>query len=160
MEANPLRRVLTAKATAFVGLAMLVAVVVGIISVASVSKNSEAAPQGPGFGAKVISQSGTLPHSGTYTSKGGKLIISAAGSGYSDAGNENIGMEVFVKGTKRGTAALIYANQKGIHLAFVPTFIVLNNVPKGQVKIELKAYQQTKTNEGDYFRVSVVEVPR
>ena len=42
MEANPLRRVLTGKATVFVGLAVLVAVVVGIISVASVSKKSEA----------------------------------------------------------------------------------------------------------------------
>jgi hypothetical protein len=40
MEANLLRRVLTAKATAFVGLTIVVAVVLAIISVASVSKTS------------------------------------------------------------------------------------------------------------------------
>jgi hypothetical protein len=68
-------------------------------------------------------------------------------------------VSVFVNGQERDTAQ-IYANQAGIHLAFVATSIVLNKAPKGPVKIELKPYQQTKTNVGDYFRVTVVELPR
>ena len=99
MEANLLRRVLTAKATAFVGLSIVVAVVLAIIFVASVSDTSEAAKPKRAFGAKeVITANGPLPLEGKYTSKGGKLIISAAGSGWSSTNDQLIGMNVFVKG--------------------------------------------------------------
>jgi hypothetical protein len=166
MEVNPLRRVLTTKAMLFVGLAMLVAVAgLVIASIAPVSQVGAAQkkPQPKSqFGAKeVINTNGALPKEGTYNKRrGGTLIVSAAGSGFSDTENKTIGMEVFVNGTKVGTAQ-VYTNEKLSHKAFVPTFAVVNGVPKGPVKIELKALNaDTKTDQNDFFRVTVEEQPR
>jgi hypothetical protein len=168
MEANPLRRVLTSKAMLFVGLAMLVAAAgLLIASMAPVGQagaaQNKAKPQPKSqFGAKeVINTNGALPKEGTYNKRrGGTLIVSAAGSGFSDTENKTIGMEVFVNGTKVGTAQ-VYTNEKLSHKAFVPTFAVVNGVPKGSVKIELKALNaDTKTDQNDFFRVTVEEQPR
>jgi hypothetical protein len=81
MEVNPLRRVLTAKVTTFVGLSMLVVVVMLVIasmdSVGQAGAKPKPKPQptniGP-FGAKeVIDATGPLPLEGTYNKrKGGK----------------------------------------------------------------------------------------
>jgi hypothetical protein len=81
MEVNPLRRVLTAKATTFVGLSMLVVVVMLVIasmdSVGQAGAKPKPKPQptnlGP-FGAnEVIDATGPLPLEGTYNKrKGGK----------------------------------------------------------------------------------------
>ena len=161
MEANPLRRVLTAKATAFVALTIVVAVVLTIISVVSVSQSSEAAKPKRAFGAKeVITASGPLPLEGKYTSKGGKLIISAAGSGWSSTKDQLIGMDVFVKGNKVGTAQ-VWTNEADSHKAFVSAFPVANKVPRGPVTIKLdKLNAQTNTDQNDFYRVTIVELPR
>jgi hypothetical protein len=168
MEVNPLRRVLTSKAMLFVGLAMLVAVAgLLIASIAPVGQASavqkKAKPQAKSqFGAKeVINTNGALPKEGTYNKRrGGTLIVSAAGSGFSDTGEKTIGMEVWVDGKNVGTAQ-VYTNEKLSHKAFVPAFAVVNGVPKGPVKIELKALNgDTKTDQNDFFRVTVEEQPR
>jgi len=115
------------------------------------------------FGAKeVINTNGALPKEGTYNKRrGGTLIVSAAGSGFSDTENKTIGMEVFVNGNKVGTAQ-VYTNEKLSHKAFVPAFEVLNPVPAGkQVNIELQPLDNTtKTDQNDFFRVTVEEQPR
>ena len=163
MEANPLRRVLTAKAMAFVGLTIVVAVVLAIISVASVSQTSEAAKPKRVFAAKeVITANGPLPVEGKYKSRGGKLIISAAGSGWSSTANQLIGMNVFVKGKNAGTAQ-VFTNEAGSHKAFVSAFPVVyaKGVGSGPVTIKLdKLNAQTQTDQNDFYRVTVVEVPR
>jgi hypothetical protein len=168
MEANPLRRVLTSKAMLFVGLAMLVAAAgLLIASIAPVGQadaaQKKAKPQPKSqFGAKeVITSNGALPKEGTYNKRrGGTLIVSAAGSGYSDTGEKTIGMTVWVDGENVGTAQ-VYTNEKDSHKAFVPAFEVVNGVPKGPVTIELKALNgDTKTDQNDYFRVTVEEQPR
>ncbi len=167
MEVNPLRRVLTSKAMMFVGLATLVAVAgLVIASMASVGQagaaQKKAKPQPKSqFGAKeVITESGALPKEGTYNKRrGGTLIVSAAGSGFSDTGEKTIGMTVWVEGKKVGTAQ-VYTNEKLSHKAFVPAFEVVNGVPKGPVKLELKPLADTKTDHNDYFRVTVEEQPR
>ena len=168
MEANPLRRVLTSKAMLFVGLAMLVAVAGLLIAslapvgqAGAVQKKAKPQPKSQ-FGAKeVINANGALPKEGTYNKRrGGTLIVSAAGSGFSDTENKTIGMEVFVNGNKVGTAQ-VYTNEKLSHKAFVPAFAVVNRVPKGAVKIELKPLNaDTKTDQNDFFRVTVEEQPR
>ncbi len=160
MEANLLRRVLTAKATAFVGLTIVVAVVLAIISVASVSKTSEAAKPGRAFAAKeVITANGPLPVEGKYQSKGGKLIISAAGSGWSSNKDQLIGMDVFVRGNKVGTAQ-VWTNEADSHKAFVSAFPVVTQVSRGPVTIKLdKLNAQTNTDQNDFYRVTVVELP-
>jgi hypothetical protein len=168
MEGNPLSRVLTSKAMLLVGLAMLVAVAgLAIASMAPVSQadaaQNKAKPQPKSqFGAKeVINSNGALPKEGTYQKRrGGTLIVSAAGSGYSDTGEKKIGMTVWVDGENVGTAQ-VYTNEKDSHKAFVPAFEVVNGVPKGPVKIELKALNaDTKTDQNDFFRVTVEEQPR
>jgi hypothetical protein len=168
MEANPLRRVLTSKAMLFVGLAMLVAAAglliasMAPVDQAGAAQNKAKAQPKSQFGAKeVIANSGALPKEGTYNKRrGGTLLVSAAGSGFSDTENKTIGMEVFVNGNKVGTAQ-VYTNEKLSHKAFVPAFAVVNNVRKGPVKIELKALNaDTKTDQNDFFRVTVEEQPR
>ena len=169
MEVNPLRRVLTSKAMLFVGLAMLVAAAgLLIASLAPVGQagaaQNKAKPQPKSqFGAKeVINTNGALPKEGTYNKRrGGTLIVSAAGSGFSDTENKTIGMEVWVDGKNVGNTAQVYTNEKLSHKAFVPAFAVVNGVPKGPVKIELKALNgDTKTDQNDFFRVTVEEQPR
>src|SRR5687768_1017372 len=106
MEVNPLRRVLTAKAKAFFGLALMVAVVMVVITSMDFVGQAGAAQKKPKpqpksrFGAKeVIATNGSkgFPITGTYKSKGGTLLISASGSGYSAAPGK-IGMAVSVDG--------------------------------------------------------------
>jgi hypothetical protein len=161
MKVNPLRSVLAAKATAFAGLAMLVAVVVlGITSVASVGTDSVAAQAASKFGAKeVIDANGPLPVNGTYTSKGGTLIISAAGSGFSGANNQLIGMKVRVDGSIENPTAEVFANNMNVHLAFVPATIVVRGLPAGPVPIVLeKGPGATTTDANDSFKVTVIEL--
>jgi hypothetical protein len=170
MEVNPLRRVLKAKARAFFGLAMLVAVVMLVIASMDSVGQAGAAQKKPKpqpksrFGAReVIATDGSegFPITGTYKSKGGTLLISAAGSGYSDTGEMKIGVEVFINGRSEpvGTAQ-VYTNEKDSHKAFVPAFEVVNKVPKGRVDIELKPLAGTKIDQNDFFRVTVEEQPR
>jgi hypothetical protein len=168
MEGNPLSRVLTTKAILLVGLAMLVGVAgLAIASMAPVGQadaaQKKAKPQPKSqFGAKeVINTNGALPKEGTYNKRrGGTLIVSAAGSGYSDTGEKTIGMTVWVDGENVGTAQ-VYTNEKLSHKAFVPTFEVVNGVPKGPVKIELRPLNaDTQTDQNDFFRVTVEEQPR
>ena len=165
MEVNPLRRVLTAKATMLVGLAMLVALVMLVMasldSVGQAGAKPKPHPKHQ-FGAKeVINANGALPHQGTYKkrSKGGTLIVSAAGSGFSNTDAKTIGMTVEVNGKTVGTAQ-VFTNEKLSHKAFVPVFAV-KKVPKGSVTIALKPLNaDTQTDQNDFFRVTVEEQPQ
>lgn len=167
MEVNPLRRALTAKAATFVGLSMLVVVVMMVIasvdSLGQAGAKPKPQPTNLGqFGAKeVIDATGPLPLEGTYNKRAdGTLLVSAAGSGFSDTGEKKIGMTVWVDGKNVGTAQ-VYTNEKLSHKAFVPAFEVVNNASKGPVKIELKPLNpDTKTDQNDFFRVTVEEQPR
>jgi hypothetical protein len=165
MEVNPLRRVLTAKATTFVGLAILVALVMMVI--ASMDSVGQAGAKTKHhkkiqFGAKeVIDTNGALPKEGTYNKRrGGTLIISAAGSGWSSNNDQLIGMNVYVDNNRVGTAQ-VWTNEAASHKAFVPVFAVVNNVSKGPHTIKLEPLNPaTKTDQNDYFRVTVEEQPR
>jgi hypothetical protein len=164
MEVNPLRRALTAKATTFVGLSMLVVVVMLVIasidSVGQAGAKTKPQPKNQ-FGAKeVIDQQGPLPLEGTYNKRaGGTLLVSAAGSGYSDTGEQKIGMTVLIDNKPVGTAQ-VYTNEKLSHKAFVPAFEVVNQLPKGTHTIKLEPLGGTKTDQNDFFRVTVEEQPR
>ena len=164
MEVNPLRKVLTAKATTFVGLSMLVVVVMLVIaSMDSVEQAGAKSKhhQKSQFGAKeVIVDHGPLPLDGTYYKHGGgTLLISAAGSGWSSDKDQLIGMNVYVDNRKVGTAQ-VWTNEAASHKAFVPVFAVVNNVSKGKHTIKLEPLGGTKTDQNDFFRVTVEEQPR
>jgi hypothetical protein len=163
MEVNPLRRVLTAKATPLVGLAMLVAVVMLVIASMDSVSQAQQKPKSQ-FGAKeVIATSGSqgFPITGTYKSKGGKLLIWASGSGYSNTGGKQIGITVSVDGARIGTA-WSYTNENLSHKAFVPAAFVVKNKPAGQLKIELdkQGFPDTTIDGNDNFKVTVLEIPK
>ena len=78
MGVNPLRRVLTTKATTFVGLSMLVVVVMLVIASMDSVGQAGAKPKptnlGP-FGAnEVIDATGPLPLEGTYNKRKGGIL--------------------------------------------------------------------------------------
>jgi hypothetical protein len=113
------------------------------------------------LGAKeVIDSNGPLPLTGTYNSKGGRLIISAAGSGWSGTATQLIGMQVFFGANAVGTAQ-VWTNEANSHKSFVSVFPVVYNVPRGPVTIKLdRLNAQTNTDQNDFYRVTVVELPR
>jgi hypothetical protein len=165
MKANPLMRVLAAKAAMFVGLALIVAVVVGIMTVAFVDTPS-AAPQLKTFGAKkVIDTDGAagFPIEGTtYTSKGGTLIVHVSGSGFHATAGTKIGMSVLVAGAQVGRVWSSTDVANG-HTAFVPGAFVVNNQPAGDVTITLDnagSLPGTQIDAKDSFKVTVVEIPK
>ena len=172
MKANPLGRVPAAKTTTFVGLAMLVAVAaLGLLSAFSAAQQPTASPSAPAqapakpniSAATVINANGGgagFPITGTYTSKGGTLILYVSGSGFSGAANK-IGMTVLVEGAKKGTV-WSYTNEASSHKAFVPAALVVRNQPAGQLQIELDnaGYPNTNIDQNDNFKVTVLEIPK
>lgn len=128
------------------------------------------------FGAaEVINIHGPLALEGTYTSKGGTLIISASGSGYRTNSPGKMGMYIKVDGNLVfGSGMGVYTNETNNHKAFVGGQEVISGLPAGQHTIRLEAnYDQAKcgtaeettqtfctvTNHEDRFRVSILEIP-
>ena len=133
--------------------------------------------------ATVIDRNGPLPLQGTYTSKGGTLIISVSGSGFRSSSNTrgagNIGMDVEVQapdGSSNGwqPGAYVFANERDSHKAFVDNQFIVTDMPAGQVTIGLNPSYDTfqcntdretihswctTTNQDDWFTVHVLEIP-
>ena len=125
--------------------------------------------------ATVISRWSTLPTQGTYTSEGGTLVISAAGSGFRSDSNTrtvgDIGMRILVDGTERGQA-LLHANERQSHKPFVARQVVVKGLAAGSHTIKLEAIYEsscntdsetrftvcTTTNSNDRFEVTVLEI--
>jgi hypothetical protein len=125
--------------------------------------------------ATVISRWAELPTQGTYTSEGGTLVISAAGSGYRAESNTrtvgDIGMRILVDGTERGQA-LLHANELQSHKPFVARQVVVKGLAAGSHTIRLEELYEgdcntaeetrftacTTTNTNDRFEVSVLEI--
>jgi len=116
-----------------------------------------------------------LPTQGTYTSEGGTLVVSAAGSGFRSDSNTrtvgDIGMRILVDGTERGQA-LVHANERQSHKPFVARQIVVKGLAAGSHTISLEALYAstcntasetrytvcTTTNTNDRFEVTVLEL--
>ena len=125
--------------------------------------------------ATVISRWSELPTQGTYTSEGGTLLISVAGSGFRSTSNTrtvgDIGMRILVDGTVRGEA-LLHANERQTHRPFVARQVVVKGLAAGSHTIRLEAIYAsncntdsetrftvcTTTNTNDRFEVSVLEL--
>jgi hypothetical protein len=131
-----------------------------------------------GFGAdEVIGRVGPLPLEGTYTSKGGTLVIFASGSGFRSSANTRfsgrIGMNVFVDGIFQGRAE-VFTDERDSHKAFVGDYAVVEGLPADNHTIRLEAvyfepfcntaaerpdFSCTTTDSVDFFRVTVMELP-
>jgi hypothetical protein len=143
-------------------------------------KTSAQFAQLSGFKAtEVIDINGPLPREGTFTSNGGMLLISVAGSGFRGSGNTTrdsglIGMRVYVDGQWL-EHVYTYTNEVDSHKAFVSNNFVLNDLGAGTHTIRLeRTYDAqicntanesdgdacTTTDRFDSFNVSVLEIPR
>ncbi len=124
-----------------------------------------------------ITGQGPLPKQGTFTSNGGTLLVSAAGSGFRASGSTTsndgvIGMLIYVDGQFRDSAA-VYTNGADSHKAFVNADFTLD-LPAGTHTIRLEPWTNssacgtptetnfnacTTTDSGDFFSVSILEIP-
>jgi len=129
------------------------------------------------FDAKeVLDSFGPLPIQGTYTSKGGTLVISSSGSGFRSLASAQkpgeIGMRVFIDDSFVDDVP-ITVNQRDIRHSFVADTAVMEDLPAGEHTIRLVALYDstcntasespfnycTTTNRDDRFNVTVVEIP-
>jgi len=101
--------------------------------------------------------SGPLPASFAFTSHGGRLLISAIGSGSPSAAGSLIGMIVQLDGVSIGTNQ-IYANN-AIHMPFEARTAVRNPVSAGSHTISLSALPGTTTGSFDLYSATVQELP-
>jgi hypothetical protein len=103
---------------------------------------------------------GALPlTTGTFTSKGGTLVIAADGSGFrtAAAGAGVVGMTVLVDGTARGDVK-VFTNETLSHKAFVAHSIVVKGLAAGSHTIALQPLTGTTTDANDFFNVEVTEI--
>lgn len=106
-----------------------------------------------------INSTGPLPlSSGSFTTSGGTLRLQYSGSGYSSTPNTLIGMTVKVDGTAIDQTG-IYANNSGMHLAFVSKEWVLTGIAAGSHTVTLEPMAGTFTDGGDIFNVTITELP-
>lgn len=130
----------------------------------------------------VIDGHGPLPISGTFTSRGGKLLVIASGSAYhKDSAPHRIRVGIEVSGGPPGTIGFdddmsVFANQAYSHEAFVtyaqPLPLPGFKLPAGRYTIRLYPADEgddcpanaatapcTVTDENDEFRATVIEFP-
>jgi hypothetical protein len=125
----------------------------------------------------VLDAAGPLPREATFTSAGGQLLISVAGSGFRDAASARrpglIGMRVVVDGRARDTAQT-YSNERDSHKSFSDS-LVLDDVAAGTHSLRLEPARSsvfcntddedesipcTTTDFQDSFSAVVLELPR
>lgn len=106
-----------------------------------------------------INSTGPLPlSSAAFTSSGGTLRLQYSGSGYSATPSTLIGMTVKLDGSAIDQTG-IFANQSGMHLAFVSKEWVLTGIPAGSHTVTLEPMAGTFTDGGDIFNVTITEMP-
>lgn len=130
------------------------------------------------FGAQqVIDRAGPLPVEGSFTSRGGTLIVSVSGSGYRGTGSSRlegkIGIDVRIDGGFQGVLSG-YTNERNSHKAFVSEDLVVRGFPAGQHTVtlgriyaavacnkenETRDHYCTATDANDFFSVTVTEIP-
>jgi hypothetical protein len=104
---------------------------------------------------------GPLPLSGTFTSSGGNLVITASGSGYHGF-PKTLGMLILVDGVVAGEARVYDAAGDGNHHTFVPTTVTLTGIPAATHTLSLTigpGTGNTQTDSTDYFTATVEETP-
>lgn len=101
--------------------------------------------------------SGPLPTSFTFTSHGGRLLITAVGSGYPSVAGTTIGMIVQLDGVNIATNR-IYGNQI-IHMPFEAKTVIRNGVSAGSHTISLGVLTGTVSDGNDVYSATVQELP-
>lgn len=132
---------------------------------------------------EVIDANGPLPVSGSFTTKGGNLLLLVSGSAYhKDNTPHQIRMEIEGDGGPPGTVGFdlftsVFSNQPLSHEAFIPLMQPIpsrlaKRLPAGRYTLTLHladegddcpaqaaSAQCTVTDENDRFRATIVEFP-
>lgn len=109
---------------------------------------------------KFISSAGALPIvQPSLQTDGGDLILFVSGSGFTSTTGKWIGMNIKLDDVVVGTTG-VYANNTFVHVPFISTQIVLNNVAAGLHSVGLEALPGTSTDTTDLFSVSVMQIAR
>lgn len=119
-----------------------------------------------------------MPLSNNFTTSGGKLVITASGSGFRDTTREGrigiiVSIQDFEGGEYLAKRAFGYTNERNSHEVFVSQQFILEGLPAGMYNVELEAIKDTAcgstseqpsdlctaTDGYDRFDVTVVELP-
>ncbi|WP_189887606.1 hypothetical protein [Streptomyces xantholiticus] len=100
---------------------------------------------------------GSVVASGSFSSYGGTLIITAAASAYSSIGAAMLGMTVQVDGRSVGTMQAI-ANPAAVHLGLTGNDLVATGINAGNHTVSLVAKDGTVTDFNDRCSVTIIEV--
>jgi hypothetical protein len=102
---------------------------------------------------------GSLPlTSPTFTTNGGTILLTVAGSGYlpEGAASAAVGCDILIDKEMAG-ASLVFANNTLMHLATIPVTYIIENLPVGEHTITLQAHGTTVTDGNDFFNAYVEE---
>ncbi|TKJ41043.1 hypothetical protein CEE37_05095 [candidate division LCP-89 bacterium B3_LCP] len=94
---------------------------------------------------------------GSFTSNGGTMIIFASGSGYSHE-SSIIGMYIELDGKVVGTCKT-YTNERQSHKSFVMNPLVLNGISAGEHVLGLKPWEDTQSDNNDFYCITILEFP-
>jgi hypothetical protein len=104
-------------------------------------------------------RAGALPLTGALTTTGGRLLITASGSGYRTATAGTIGFDITIDGTPVG-ALNFFTNEAGSHRTVPARTLVIQDLIGGNHEIKISAQADTMTDGNDYFHLTVMELTK
>jgi hypothetical protein len=99
---------------------------------------------------------GPLPLTGTFTTSGGNLVVSASGSGWRNSTIGTIGMHVVIDGAVLGVARTT-TNEVTSHKSFVLTSAPITGLSAGAHTLRLDFLNLTTTDSSDFYTAIVEE---
>ena len=100
---------------------------------------------------------GGLPLSGSFSSGGGSLMVTACGAGYYGAAGVVIGFNVQIDSVTKGGTSL-YLNEANSHRALPCANFVVTGIAAGSHTASIVANTIT-TNGSDFFSLTIIEFP-
>ena len=132
------------------------------MSMNDISERPEAGVELGGTIAKITNlmsnRSGPLPLSGTFTTRGGALLILVSGSGTrrADVLPGIIGMDIRLSDKEIGKCQ-VFVDEQGKRGTFVPVFITVSGMSPGEHALLLHPFSRTETDDNDFFNVTIIE---
>ncbi len=99
---------------------------------------------------------GPLPASGTFTSTGGKLVVTVSGTAYRTT-TGTIGYDVAIDTNPIGSVNA-FTNEPNSHKALPVRTFVVTGIAAGSHTIDFAAQANTVSDGNDYFNATVLEV--
>jgi len=101
---------------------------------------------------------GGLPLQAPFVTGGGSLLVFVSGSGFSNLGQEAIGVQIRIDGVVQGLAQ-VFTNEGASHKSFTANATLVQNIFPGAHMLTLVAFPNTATDFNDFFSVTILELP-